>query len=55
MDFRRTTDSNPENNCEYHNKMMMRAQARENKLPAIRFDAIRTGMDHLEAMKLDDS
>ena len=36
MDFRRTTEDNPENNCEFYNKAYLRQMVRESRKPLIR-------------------
>ena len=54
MDFRRSTDDNPEDNCEYYNRQQLRTFAKERKLPVIAFDALHEGTSHDEGMKVAD-
>ena len=44
MDFRRATTANPEDNCEYYNRMLNRALARERKEPVVAFSAVHDGI-----------
>ena len=44
MDFRRTTEDNPEENCEAYNKAHLRAVAHKENLPVIRIDAEHSGI-----------
>ncbi len=55
MDFRRTTETNPEDNCEYYNRMLNRALARERKQPVVGFSAIHEGISQSHGLGLDDS
>ena len=55
MDFRRGTHANPEDNCEYHNRMLVRSLARENKTPVVAIDAVHEGIPQAEGAKLDDA
>ena len=55
MDFRRLTESNPEENCEYHNKQRLRAFAKESKRQVVAFDAVHENISHEDEMKLDDT
>ena len=55
MDFRRTTATNPEANCEYHNRMLRRSLARENKQPVVAIEAVHAGISHAQGMKLDET
>ena len=55
MDYRRATARNPEDNCEYHNRMLCRALAREQKQPVIAFDAIHEGIGQLEGLAMDEA
>ena len=48
MDYRRATARNPEDNCEYHNRMLCRSLAREQKQPVIAFDAVHEGLGQVE-------
>jgi hypothetical protein len=43
MEFRRTTDNNEEDNCEFYNRQHLRAQAKHAKVPVIAFDAVHEG------------
>ena len=55
MDFRRATAGNPEDNCEYYNRMLNRALAREQKQPVIGFSAVHAGINQSQGEALDDS
>ena len=55
MDFRRTTEDNPEENCECYNKAYLRAMAHKENLPVIRVDAEHDGIEQAEGLKLDES
>ena len=55
MEFRRATDDNPEMNCEFFNKMKIRALARETHTAVARFDAQHTGIAHTEGMDMPDN
>ena len=54
MDFRRTTEENPEENCEAYNKAHLRAMAQMENLPVIRIDAEHTGVAQEEGMKMKE-
>ena len=54
MDFRRETTDNPENNCNYFNRMRLRRHARENKIPIAKFDALHVGIDQDQGLSLDE-
>ena len=54
MDFRRTTEENPEENCDAYNKAHLRAMAHKEHLPVIRIDAQHTGIPQDEGMKLGE-
>ncbi len=54
MDFRRSTDANPEQNCEFENKKRLRWHAREMKVPIIKFCATHDGADEAEAAALGE-
>ena len=43
MDFRKTTEDNPEDNCEFYNKAYLRQMVREKKVPLIRIEAVHEG------------
>ena len=55
MDFRRTTEDNPEENCDCYNKSYLRAMAQKENLPVIRVDAEHQGIEQEEGMKIDES
>ena len=54
MDFRRTTEENPEENCDAYNKAHLRAMAHKENLPVIRIDAEHIGIAQEEGMKLGE-
>ena len=54
MGFRRTTEDNPEENCDSYNKAYLRAMAHKENLPVIRIDALHEGIDQAEGMKIDE-
>ena len=54
MDFRRTTEENPEENCEAYNKAHLRAVAQKDNLPVIRIEAIHTGTTQEEGKKIGE-
>ena len=55
MDFRRDTDTNPEGNCNYYNRMRLRQHAKAKGVPVARFQATHAGVSEEDGMKLDDS
>ena len=55
MDYRRSTVRNPEDNCEYYNRMLCRSLARERKQPVIAFDAVHEGISHEQGMAMEES
>ena len=55
MDFRRSTESNPENNCEFFNSIRLRAFAHETKTKVTRFNSIHVGVSQEAGQKLEDS
>ena len=55
MEFRRATEDNPETNCEFFNKLRIRALARETHTAVARFDAKHTGVPHAEGMSMDEN
>ena len=55
MDYRRATTSNPEDNCEYYNRMLCRSLARERKQPVIAFDATHEGISQDQGLSMDDA
>ena len=54
MEFRRETAAHPEDNCEYYNRMLLRARARQQKQPVVGISAHHEGISHAEGQKLDD-
>ena len=48
MDFRRSTENNPEDNCEYYNRMLLRSLARQNQQPVVALDAFHEGVSQEE-------
>ena len=55
MDFRRTTEENPEENCDAYNKAHLRAMAQKENLPVIRIDAEHTGIVQEEARRRNEN
>ena len=53
MDFRRSTEDNPEDNCQYYNKVQLRIMARETNVPVLRWEATYDGASQEEGQKLD--
>ena len=54
MEFRRETAAHPEDNCEYYNRMLLRARARQQKQPVVAISALHEEISHAEGLKLDD-
>ena len=56
MDFRRSTDENPEDNCDHYNQQQLRTFVKEQKGKAavIAFDAQHEGVPHDEGMGMSD-
>ena len=54
MDFRRTTESNVEDTCEFRNAKHLRYHDRKNKVPVVRFEALRDGIADEDGEKLDN-
>lgn len=54
MDFRRSTEDNPADNCEYYNRQQLRTFVKEHKIPVIAFDAQHEGVSHDEGMNTED-
>ena len=54
MDFRKSTDDNPEDNCEFYNKSYLRQMVREKKVPLIRIGAIHEGIPEDEGKKMPE-
>ena len=55
MDYRRSTAQNPEDNCEYYNRMLCRSLAQERKQPVVAFDAVHEGVNHAQGLAMEDS
>ena len=55
MDYRRATVRNPEDNCEYYNRMLNRSLAKERKQPILAFDAVHEGISHEVGMKMEEA
>ena len=54
MEFRRTTESNEEDNYEYYNRKRLRAHAEETKHPVIAFDALHEGATQEAGLAMED-
>ena len=54
MEFRRTTESNEEDNCEHFNRQKVRMLAKDTSVPVIAFDAVHDGIPQDEGLALDD-
>ena len=55
MDFRRASTTNPEQNCEFYNRMKLRALAQEKGTSVARFAALHTGIRQIDGLALDSS
>ena len=55
MDYRRSTAQNPEDNCEYYNRMLCRSLAQERKQPVVAFDAVHEGVNQAQGLALEES
>ena len=55
MDYRRATVRNPEDNCEYYNRMLNRSLAKERKQPILAFDAVHEGISHEAGVKMEEA
>ena len=55
MDFRRETENNPEDNCNYFNRMKLRRHAKETDVPVAKFDAVHVGISSEEGKNLSES
>ena len=53
MEFRRTTAGNPEQNCDFFNRMKLRTLASETGVSVARFVSIHTGVDQNSGLRLD--
>ena len=54
MEFRRMTEPNEEENCEYYNRKRLRAHAEEAKIPVIAFNAIHAGATQEAGLAMED-
>ena len=54
MDFRRKTDDNPEENCDFFNRERLRAMAHREKKPVVRITAQHTGISEEEGLQISD-
>ena len=54
MDFRRITETNPEDNCDFYNQQRLRCAAKETKRPVIAFDAVHENCTQRAGLALDD-
>ena len=54
MDFRKATDDNPEENCEFYNKSFLRGMARRDGVPIVRIAAQHDGIAQDKGMKLPE-
>ena len=52
MDYRRETETNPENNATFYNRRKLHAHAARESIPVARFDATHTGIEQDNGMKL---
>ena len=55
MEFRRTTEANEEDNCEYYNRQRLRVMAKTRGVPVIAFDAVHDGKPQQDAMEIADA
>ena len=53
MEFRRTTEGNPEHNCDFFNRMKLRRLAQETNTSVARFVAVHEGIPHSDGLRLD--
>ena len=53
MDFRRTTDSNPEHNCDFYNRMKLRSMATEARTSVARFASLHHNILQSEGLRLE--
>ena len=53
-DFRRTTESNVEDNCDFYNAQHLRYHAKKKHVPVVRFKALHDGISDKDSEKLDD-
>ena len=54
MEFRRSTETNEEDNCEWYNRKHLRAHATESKVPVVAWDAVHEGTSHEKGMAMSD-
>ena len=54
MDFRRITESNEQDNCEFYNARHLRYHAKREGVPVVRFQAVHEGIAEEDGQKLDD-
>ncbi|HIB22772.1 MAG TPA: hypothetical protein EYO32_14995, partial [Rhodospirillales bacterium] len=54
MDLRRISTTNPENNCDFYNKLVLRSHARKHHLPVISFDAVHEGTTQEDGLEIDE-
>jgi len=54
MDFRKDTDANPEDNCNYFNRIRLRRHAEEHVKDIASFEAYHKGISQEEGAKLDE-
>ena len=54
MDFRRSTEANVEDNCEFYNAKHLRYHAKKEGVPVVRFDSVHEGIEEKDGEKLDD-
>ena len=54
MDYRRISEANPEDNCNYYNRMQLRNFARKHKKPILSFKAVHEGVSQEKGLEMDD-
>ena len=54
MDFRRDTDTNPEDNCNYFNRMRLRRHAKEHNKDVAQFSAYHKGISEEKGAQIDE-
>ena len=54
MDFRKQTEDNPEDNCDFYNKAYLRQMAHAKKIPIVRIDAQHEGIDQSDGMAMPE-
>ena len=55
MDFRRITEGNPEDNCDYYNQQKLRSHAKEQHLTVVGFDALHENCSQQEGLEKEDN